>query len=190
MKVKFVRHGQTLYNQECRVMGWIDEPLSKDGMFQVKELAEQLKSEEFDLIFCSPLERARQTAKEINKYQKCPVVYDHRLIERKCGDLDGIKYNELDGLKNWNWIIGDTRCKKYNAETVDNMMERVQDFINYLSEQWPDKKVLIVAHSGIACVLKALQEQKEKGDSILQRGTPNAQLLEFDIQPTYQEERE
>lgn len=190
MEIFFIRHGKTKYNEEGRVMGRIDAPLSETGEYEAKQIAEKIKNEKFDVIFCSPLERAKQTAREVNKYQKCPLYFDKRLTERDCGKLSGVTYDELDKLRpNWSWVIGDKRCEKLDVETVDCMMERVQNFSNYVNKEWPDCKVLVVAHSGIASVFHALQDNLQKGDDILSIHIPNAKLLHFNIGSTNQSER-
>lgn len=183
MEIYFVRHGKTDYNKHGRVMGYIDRPLNEEGFAQARELAENIKDEHFDLIYCSPLMRAKQTAQAINEHQKCPIFYDHRIIERDCGMLAGVYYNELDKQKSkWSWVIGDTNCKQYKIETVDSMMQRVQSLINYLEETWPDKKILFVSHSGVAMVLNALQNNMKEGDDIFKKiKTPNAELMKFNV---------
>lgn len=191
MEIFFIRHGKTEYNEQCKVMGHIDAPLSESGQLEAEKLAEKLKNEKFDVIFCSPLLRAKQTARAVNEYQRCPIFFDKRLIERDCGKLSGITYAELDELKpNWSWVIGDNRCEQLNVETVEDMMKRVQDFANYVNEEWSDSKVLVVAHSGIASVFHALQDNLKKGDDILNIHIPNAKLLHFNVQSTDQATRE
>ena len=65
-----------------------NKPLNKTGKVQVKETAKSLKDVKFDVCFCSPLKRTRQTAKALIKYHKnLKPVYDGRLIERQYGDL-------------------------------------------------------------------------------------------------------
>lgn len=38
MKIYLVRHGQTLFNQQKKVQGWCDSPLTQEGIQQAKEL--------------------------------------------------------------------------------------------------------------------------------------------------------
>ena len=70
--IYFVRHGQTDYNSNKLYAGQKDVPLNKEGVKQAKQTAEQLKDLKFDICFCSPLLRAKQTLNEIlnlNKYK-------------------------------------------------------------------------------------------------------------------------
>ena len=61
--------------------------LKEKGFEQAKETAKNLKDIKFDICFCSPLLRTRQTLDEIIKYhQNLNVIYDDRLKERDYGD--------------------------------------------------------------------------------------------------------
>lgn len=190
MKFSFARHGKTEYNERGVVAGHRDVPLSQTGINEAQALAEELRDAKFDIIFCSPLSRAAQTAEIINQYHNVPIVYDSRIIERDCGKMAGKTFAELDAQKqNWSWIIGDRRCQSLKVETVDNMLKRTQAFVDMLENKYADKNVLVVAHSGVASCFRALQNNAQKGDDILGR-TANAKLLEFDVQSSNQREKE
>jgi len=63
-----IRHGETQWNKENRMMGISDIPLNHEGMTQAKEVATYLKDYPIDVIVTSPLIRAVQTAQEIHKH--------------------------------------------------------------------------------------------------------------------------
>ena len=67
MKLYIVRHGQTGYNIDNKVCGISDVELTSLGKQQAKMASEQLKEISLDMIFASPLQRAHETAKIINK---------------------------------------------------------------------------------------------------------------------------
>lgn len=78
--IYFVRHGQTEYNLNKIYAGQQDIPLNATGIDQAKQTALTLKDIKFDLCFCSPLQRAKQTCSEILKYHKdLNPIYDDRL---------------------------------------------------------------------------------------------------------------
>lgn len=52
-----------------------DEPLNEKGIAQAIELSDKLKNIDYDIVYCSPLERARQTVEIINKADKM-VLYN------------------------------------------------------------------------------------------------------------------
>ena len=81
-------------------MGQHDAPLNDIGISQAEETSRLLQSVHIDLIVCSPLKRARQTADIINRNRNIPVLYDARVKNRNFGEFSG-KTNidfDLDGF--------------------------------------------------------------------------------------------
>lgn len=62
MKLYITRHGETSWNAENRVLGRSDVPVNEKGRAQAMELAEKIESLSVDVIFTSPLSRAKDTA--------------------------------------------------------------------------------------------------------------------------------
>jgi len=61
--IYFVRHGQT-YDNAVKpeiLSGHNKVKLTKAGIEQAKQTAQELKDVKFDICFCSPLKRAKQT---------------------------------------------------------------------------------------------------------------------------------
>ena len=83
-----VRHGETKLNNDTdtsqdRIRGWTDVPLTDKGRQEAKVAGEKLKKHNIEVICCSPLSRAHETAKIIGK-------------------ILNIKPVTIDGLKPWN----------------------------------------------------------------------------------------
>lgn len=91
MKLYITRHGETKRNAEQRVLGRTDDPLSEKGLAQAAELAEKMKDIEVDMIFVSPLSRARQTAQAVADVKGLIPIVDDRLIETNFGDFEGVE---------------------------------------------------------------------------------------------------
>ena len=62
MEITFVRHGQTEWNSLGKQQGKEDIPLNSRGIEQAKQTAQLLADRQFDRVYCSPLQRAKQTA--------------------------------------------------------------------------------------------------------------------------------
>ena len=80
----FVRHGQTDWNAEHKIMGSVDIPLNEAGENQAIEMREKLKDKKFDVIFTSPMKRAKKTAEIIGEpHKETPIVIADELRERE-----------------------------------------------------------------------------------------------------------
>ena len=81
MKLIFVRHGETIENQNHTIQGQTPGQLSEEGKEQARLVAERLKEVKIDKIFTSDLARAKDTAKEIAKFhQDIPFTEDESTI--------------------------------------------------------------------------------------------------------------
>ncbi|HSP05589.1 MAG TPA: histidine phosphatase family protein, partial [Acidobacteriota bacterium] len=62
LRIYLGRHGQTDWNAELRLQGWTDIPLNETGRRQARELGERLRGIPLDCVYCSALQRSRETA--------------------------------------------------------------------------------------------------------------------------------
>ncbi len=72
-----IRHGQSLWNLHNLFTGWVDVPLSEQGVNEALAAGERLKDYSFDVIYTSTLIRAIMTAMLImakNTSKKVPVL--------------------------------------------------------------------------------------------------------------------
>lgn len=63
MKLYVIRHGQTEWNVLKKMQGSLNIPLNERGMKQAQEIKSNLEDINFDIIFCSPLIRAKKQLK-------------------------------------------------------------------------------------------------------------------------------
>ena len=55
MRFIFVRHGKTHFNEIQLKQGWCDSPLTKQGIKEIENMAEQLKDYKIDAAYTSPI---------------------------------------------------------------------------------------------------------------------------------------
>ncbi len=76
-KLVLIRHGQSLWNLHNLFTGWVDVPLSAQGVQEAIAAGKRLSHEKFDIIYTSTLIRAITTAMIVmseNKEGKVPVI--------------------------------------------------------------------------------------------------------------------
>ena len=92
LRILFVRHGETDWNQTHRFQGRIEIPLNKEGKNQAHALALALKDELNLTIYSSPLVRAIETTRLIREFHPTtPLFEEEGLTEMDLGEFDGME---------------------------------------------------------------------------------------------------
>ena len=103
MNIFVVRHGQTEWNVMKKMQGSADIELNEKGLSQASDTADMLRDLAFDIIFCSPLKRAKQTAEIINDDRGLNIIFDERLRERNYGEFEGTSKSSFDYNEFWSY---------------------------------------------------------------------------------------
>jgi broad specificity phosphatase PhoE len=144
-----VRHGETDCNKRNIIQGHSDAKLNKTGILQAKQLGKRLKDEKIDIVFCSDLSRAKQTAKEILKYHKnVPIKYNKLLRERAFGVFENTHVDEYGKHRE---TAGKPRhlYRPLGGENFYDMRKRVGRFLKSIYPKYRNKTVLVVTHGGV-----------------------------------------
>ena len=165
--IYITRHGQTNWNVQKKVMGRCDEPLNETGLKQAEETKNNLSDTNIDLIICSPLTRAKQTAEIINKERNIPIIYDERIIERDFGEFEGMETKNFDFHGYWNYY----KNEKYKkSENIQEFFKRVYDFLEDITKKFQGKNILIVAHGGISIPVECYFSENIPEGSLVDAG--------------------
>ena len=179
MKILFTRHGQTDWNVAYKIQGQIEIPLNETGIKQAKELHDKLLNTPIDLIFSSPLSRAKDTANIIKGERDIPLIEDKRLLEEYYGEMEGAPRRDNPAYtKQRNSIF-----KRYpKGESYFDVYARISSFFNELKEKYEGKvnTVLIVGHGGMSRVVNCFFKDMEN-DEFVTFGIDNCQLLEYEL---------
>lgn len=147
------RHGETVDNANQIMQGQVQGELNAEGIRQAKLLSEQWKDRQLDAVIASDLKRAVDTATIIAAPHHLEVVTTTLLRERDWGDFTG---RFIPELKNERWPD--------NVETQEHLLARAGDFIAYVKETFPGKKVLAVGHGIINKAVQAVYFGKSMSD--------------------------
>jgi len=142
MTLLYLRHGQTDWNARNLFQGRTDIPLNETGREQARAQAAALIGHEppVEVIYASPLKRARETAEIVQNALDVPLHFDERLIERDFGSLEGTLITR--GL-------GEEGLARHGAEPFAALHERVKGFLEDIAARHPEQCVLVAAHGNV-----------------------------------------
>ena len=153
MKLYFVRHGRTEWNEEGRIQGANgDSPLLESSIQQLEALGQHLSQTFFDAAYSSDLPRAVHTAQILLKQNQHPITLQEApaLREWRLGRLEGRKIKELKALypeemRAFRHNLSQFHHNLFNAESLSDTTKRTCDFVKSLKGKELDT-VLIVGH--------------------------------------------
>ena len=83
--ITYFVHGTTTDNEKGLATGWLPGELSEAGIKQAKELGTLVSDQHFDVVFCSDLKRAVDSA-VLGFGDKYEIIQDQRLRECNYGE--------------------------------------------------------------------------------------------------------
>jgi probable phosphoglycerate mutase len=148
-----VRHGETVDNANQIMQGQTQGQLNENGIKQAREFSEEWKNKPLDVVIASDLKRSVDTAKIIAEPHHLEVLYTPLLRERDWGSFT-VRY--IPDLKGETWPD--------DIETLENLLSRAGEFIAYVKQTFPGKKVLAVGHGIINKAIQSVYYQKSMSD--------------------------
>jgi len=154
IKITYFVHGTTTDNERGISSGWNDVGLSKLGVKQSIDLKDQIKDKKFDVVFCSNLKRAVDSAK-LTFGNEVKIIPDKRLRECNYG-----KYNAKPSS-----IVEPMQEEKITerfpeGESYEDVKARIIDFLEFLKKNYNGKHVAIVAHKAPQLALDVILRTK------------------------------
>jgi broad specificity phosphatase PhoE len=148
-----IRHAESVANADKLLAGRQDFPLSDTGKIDACAIAREFSSTvDVDLIWCSPLLRAQQTAAPFVLACNAPLRLDDRLQEQHLGRFSGMSYPLAeadpaycrDRTARWDWR------PEGGGESYRMIAVRVESFLADLRDQCQREgleRVLLVTHA-------------------------------------------
>ena len=182
------RHGETNYNVEKRMQGWLDIPLNENGVAQAHALAKKLHGVTFDCVYSSSSSRALDTARIVVGNNDTEIITDDGLREHNFGDFCGnicrltedsadtpikqkgdVVYIPFDLISQDDYIPP-------NGESHTQFVKRVLDTLNKIVKNTDAKTIGIATHTGVAKVII----QKLTPARWTRAGMPNAEFFKLE----------
>lgn len=154
MKLFITRHSKTLWNQEKRLQGWQDSPLTRQGIEDALLLKKRLETLKIDYCFSSPIERAKKTSEILFEH----VIVDNRLKEMSFGKYEGRKLAEIlnDSQYDKLWNHPDDDICLPDGESYLDVQTRLKAFINETYQKYYDKTIFITIHGMLFIILHGM----------------------------------
>lgn len=156
MIIYITRHGETQWNKKGLMQGWKNSDLTEKGIENAKRLGERLKDINFDVIYCSPLDRAIETAKCINGKSNTKIVLIESLKEMGFGIWESMEHSKIKELHSEQYTNFWERPHLYkpqeSGESFEGLLVRVKKAWDEILKAGGNN-ILIVTH---AVVLKTL----------------------------------
>lgn len=154
IKITYFVHGTTTDNEQHISSGWKDVGLSELGVKQSIELKDKIKDKKFDIVFCSDLKRAHDSAK-LTFGGTMPIVPDVRLRECNYGEYNAQPSSIVEPMQE------KAITEKFpDGESYEDVKSRISDFLNFLKQNYDGKSVAMVAHKAPQLALDVLLKGK------------------------------
>ena len=156
MIIHFVRHCESIWNQDSRYAGHTNIPLSIHGNEQANRLANKMKTFSINYILSSDLDRAVHTALPISKELRIPISVEKGLREINFGSFEGLKQSDIlkKFPKIWDSYLRNPMTFKFpEGETIIESLERSLDTLLNLLCKPANQQSIIVMHGTIIRVI-------------------------------------
>jgi phosphoserine phosphatase len=158
-EVLLIRPGSTSFDEEGRIKGSLDIPLSPTGIQQAEAAAKNLNGMQLDCLYVAPCESAQETARFIvrrnrwkHKSLDCLRNVDHGLWQGRLVDevrrLQPKVYRQFQEEP-------DSVCPP-GGETLEAASERVAQCIQRLKRKHQGKRIGMVVPEPMASVVRCL----------------------------------
>ncbi|MBL4901590.1 histidine phosphatase family protein [Desulfocapsa sp. AH-315-G09] len=153
MVLALLRHGESIWNEEGRIQGQKDSPLSGKGRKQAHNWGKFLRNHTIDLIIASDLGRVRETVAIIQQLcHSIPVEWQRDLREQSWGKWEGKTFQDLKGEQ------ADELARQIRAgwdfrppegESRKEVLQRALAVMQNILQTYPKKRILIISHEGV-----------------------------------------
>lgn len=181
-----IRHGETEWNANRRLQGWLDIPLSDIGFQQARQLATHLQGvtePKFAAVLTSDLSRASETARIATEHLSLPLITSEQLRERNYGIYQGMDWAALtEGLAEQRVDLRDPAQAVEGGESFEEFATRITTAFEAYAREYAGQHVLVFAHGGVVDI--AWRRAEGHALTVKRPGTIlNTSINVFDVHP-------
>ncbi len=157
LEVLLIRPGSTTFDEEGRIKGALDIPLSDRGQQQARELAQSLSGYKLDCLYVAQCESAAQSAKAIRaknackqRVLECLKNLDHGLWQGKL--VSDVKRCQPKVYRQFQEHPSDV-CPP-DGETVQDALDRVVGTVDKLKKRHRGGRIGLLVPQPMAAVVR------------------------------------
>lgn len=164
LQILLVRPGSTDLDDQGRIKGTLNTPLSTNGENEVRETAAELLEVKIEAIFCAPSLAAQQTAQQLSHDGQVKIKIDDNLTNLDHGLwhgklIDELKETQPKLYKQWQ-DHPETVCPP-GGETVEQVRDRVARSLKKIRKKYKTGIVAIVVPEPLASIISCQIENSE-----------------------------
>ena len=144
-----IRHAQTQWNQQHRMQGQSDSPLTETGVLQSRLLGQRLARMQFTALYSSDSGRAHHTARNVAEITGHQVIVDSRLRERHFGVFEGLTGEEIRARYPEAYARFKSRDVDYvipDGESGRAFRERALRSLGEIAARHADELIVVITH--------------------------------------------
>ena len=166
-RIILVRPGSTDFDEQGRIKGTLDIPLSEAGSLQVTRIVQELRETKIDQVYSSPCRCAEQTA--------AILAGDHKLKVKKLADLQNLDHGLWHGKlvdevrqaqpKVYRQLLEhpETVCPP-EGEPLGVALDRVKASLERLLKKHRSGTIALVVPEPLFTLVRSLLEDADIGD--------------------------
>ncbi len=169
-KIFLLRHGETVWNNEQRIQGQLDSPLTPKGRMQAAQNGERLRDllkETHFKVVSSPLGRALATAEIVASrigVTPAEIELEDRLREISFGNWEGktwTKVKETDEQAYNRRVRDRWTVRAPGGENYQDVAERLQSWLTGLN----DETIVVISHGCAGRILRSIHASLDRNET-------------------------
>lgn len=153
--IYFVRHGEVINPDQIWYGRLPFFGLSEKGKSNIENTAKFLLTKHIDVIYASPLLRAKQSAQIIKKTLGLRKIHYSKYILEVNSSYQGQPLSFLNAIQ---YRVFKTPDNKTAGETIEQLSQRMQKFISKIVKLYRGKNIVVISHGDPIMIVKAKAE--------------------------------
>ncbi len=150
LEILLIRHGQTDWNRDRRIMGRKHIPLNRVGRSEATRLERALKGVILDAIYTSPMKRAVETARHVRGRRRVAIQRVPGMAEIDYGLWVGKTFEEVIPEKAFHvYHKTPAKARAPRGEHMKDVQKRTIRFIEKIRKRHRKGRVAVVSHADV-----------------------------------------